>query len=98
MDLVVIGCQPFLCYLQFLVYKQMDQQEKQAVALQNLRHYFHFIKFEQTVGHMETAVTVYAHLCELKNRTDWAWKLYQQSINNNAAGILLIRLFTKHFL
>jgi len=102
MDLVVIDCLPFLFYLQFLVYRQMGQQDRQAVALQNLDHYFTFAWLEQIVGHRETALHVFAHCWELVNRSDKAWGDYQSSIKafhtNNAAWIHLIRLFRKHFL
>jgi len=102
MDQVVIDCQPFLFYLQYLVYRQMGQHDRQDEAWQNMKDYFTFIKQEQIRGHIETAFHVSAHCCELVNRSDVAWKLYQLSIqdcpNNNAAWIHLIRLFRKHFM
>jgi len=101
MDLVVIDCQLLLYYLQFLVYRQMGQQDRQAVALQNLSRYFKFSRQEKKIGHIETAANVAAHCCELMNRPDKAWIIYKQSLelcpNNNAAWMHLITLFRKHF-
>jgi len=102
MDLVVIDCQPFLFYLQFLLYRQMGRHKKQESALINLYRYIFFTKLEDSQGHLETAFNVAGHCWELENRPDLAWKCYQWSIrlypNNNAAWVHLIRLFQKYFL
>jgi len=102
MDLVVIDCLPFLFYLQFLVYRQMGQPDRQVKAMQNLQHYITFAWLQLIVGHKETALHVAAHCCELLNRSDVAWHCYNWSIqicpNNNVAWIHLVRLFKEHFL
>jgi len=104
MDQVVIDCQPFLYYLQFLVYTQMGQPYRQLKAMQNQGDYFTCLKQKQIRGHGDTAANVLAHCIELvdwSNFSNMAWKRYQMSIrtypNNNAAWIHLIRLFRKHF-
>jgi len=88
MDLVVIDCVPFLHYLQYLVYRQLDQPARKMAALQKLEDYVG--QPRGTPGHVDTAIHVLAHCCELENQPDDAFFYYQQSVlhypRNNIAN------------
>jgi len=106
MDLVVTKCEPFLYYLQYLVYRQEGDLPRKQSAKSHLVHYTHHgvgkWLCDKALGHMDTALHMLAHCWELEDRPDVAWQLYQQSINiyptNNIAWVHLIRLFKKYFL
>jgi len=104
MDLVVIECEPFLFFLQYLVYRQKGNLSKRKSAMSHLVDFINNAKWlcDNAKGHMDTAFHVLAHCCELENRPDVAWQLYQRSINihptNNIAWVHLIRLFRKYLL
>jgi len=94
MDLVMINCVPFLYYLQYLVYRQLDQPVRKMTALQKLEDYVR--QPGGILGHGDTAGHVLAHCCELENQPDDAFDLYQQSVlhepRNNIANWHLARL------
>jgi len=94
MDLVMIDCVPFLHYLQYLVYRQLGQPARKMAALQKLRDYV--CQPGGILGHVDTAVHVLAHCCELENQPDAAFFYYQQSVlhepRNNIANWHLARL------
>jgi len=94
MDLVVIDCVPFLHYLQYLVYRQLDQPARKMTTLQKLCDYVH--QPGGTSGHTETSAHVLAHCWKLENQPDDALDLYQQSVlhypRNNIANWHLARL------
>jgi len=94
MDLVAIDCVPFLYYLQYLVYRQLNQPVCKMTALQKLRDYV--CRPGGILGHVDTAFHVLAHCWELENEPDEAYDLYQQSVHhfprNNIANWHLARL------
>jgi len=94
MDQVVIDCVPFLHYLQYLVYRQLDQPASKMAALQKLEDYVG--QPGGIAGHVDTAGHVLAHCWELENQHDEAYDLYQQSVlnypRNNIANWHLVRL------
>jgi len=94
MDQVMIDCVPFLHYLQYLVYRQLDQPVRKMTALQKLEDYVG--QPEGIGGHTDTAAHVLAHCRELENQPDAAFDLYQQSVQfyprNNIANWHLVRL------
>jgi len=100
MGLVVIDCVPFMYYLQYLVYRQLDQPERRLSAFTKLLDYIN--NFENEGGHLETLLNIIAHCWELEDLPDFAWNHYQQSLQqyprNNSAWIHLVRLFYKYFL
>jgi len=104
MDLVVIDCEPFLYYLQYLVYRQKGNLPRRLLAMFNLMDYINDDLGKDLCdiagGHMDTALHMLAHCWELEDRPDVAWQLYQRSINiyptNNPAWVHLIRLFRKY--
>jgi len=104
MDLVVIDCEPFLYYLQYLVYRQNGNQPRKLSAMYHMMDYICHQKRLSDIarGHIDTTFHMLAHCWELEDRPDVAWHLYQQSINiyptNNIAWAHLIRLFKKYFL
>ena len=106
MDLVLIDCEPFLYYLQYLVYREKSNLPRKQSAMSRLVYYFdHGLGKELcdiARGHRDTMLHMLAHCLELEDRPDVAWQLYQRSINiyptNNMAWVHLIRLFRKYFL
>ena len=94
MDLVMIDCVPFLYFLQYLVYRQLDQPVRKMAALQKLRDYV--CQPGGIQGHADTAIHVLARCCELENRPDAAFGYYQQSVQpfprNNITDWHLARL------
>ena len=104
MDLVVIECEPFLFFLQYLVYRQKGNLSRKKSAMSHLVDFIKNAKWlcDNAKGHMDTALHMLAHCWELEDRPDMAWKFYQGSINiyptNNIAWGHLIRLFRKYFL
>jgi len=93
MDLVVIDCVPFLHYLQYLVYRQLDQSVRKMTALQKLEDYV--CQPGGIHGHGDTACHVLAHCYELENQPDAAFFYYQPSVQvyprNNVANWHLTR-------
>jgi len=106
MDLVVIECEPFLYYLQYLVYRQKGNLPRRLLAMFNLMDYNHHglgkLLCDKAYGHMDTTLHMLAHCWELEDRPDVTRQLYQRSINiyptNNIARVHLIRLLRKYFL
>jgi len=106
MDRVVIECEPFLYYLQYLVYRQKGNlPRKQSARSQLIDYINHVLRkrlCDKAYGHMDTTFHMLAHCCELKNMPVKAWQFYQLSIyiypTNNIAWVHLIRLFRKYLL
>jgi len=105
MDLVVIDCEPFLYYLQYLVYREKGNLPRRLLAMFSMMDFTHNGLGKQNyeaLGHMDTTLHMLAHCLELEDRPDVAWQLYQRSIKihptNNIAWVHLIRLFRKYFL
>jgi len=94
MDLVVIDCVPFLHYLQYLVYRQLGQPARKMAAAQKIGDYV--CQPGGIEGHVDTALHVLAHFCELENQPDAAFDYYQQSLQhfprNNIGSWHLARL------
>ena len=94
MDLVVIDCVPFLYYLQYLIYRKLDDETGRFIAAANLESYVY--QPEGILGHSDTAIHVFAHIFELENQLHVAWSVYTESIKlfitNNAARFHLQRL------
>ncbi|XP_052815342.1 uncharacterized protein LOC128242290 [Mya arenaria] len=87
MDYAVIDCVPFIHYLQYLSYRQLNQHALKHAALQNLRKYV--LEDSKGHGHCDTAFNVLGNCEELENRIDLAWNCYTTSLQkyprNNAA-------------
>ena len=85
MELVVIGCEPALYYLQYLVYRQKGDVPRRQSAMFNLIKYIdHCLGqwvCDNARGNMDTTLHVLAYCWELEDRPDVAWHLYQRSIN-----------------
>ncbi|XP_052814438.1 uncharacterized protein LOC128241515 [Mya arenaria] len=97
MKYVVIDCIPFLYYLQYLTYRELDQPDRKHTALQNLNNYL--CNPGGVSGHVETVTNVLGHCYELENRPDMFWQCYTQSLHNhprnNAANWHVMRLLNQ---
>ncbi|XP_052817661.1 uncharacterized protein LOC128243766 [Mya arenaria] len=95
MDCAVIDCVPFLHYMQYLSYRQLNQHALKHAALQNLVECVRANSY--SYGHLDTTCNVLGHCYELENRIDIAWRCYTTSLNiyptNNAANWYVARLF-----
>ncbi|XP_052817662.1 uncharacterized protein LOC128243767 [Mya arenaria] len=87
-DYAVIDCVPFLHYLQYLSYRQLNRLALKHAALENLRKYV--CEDSNGHGHLDTACNVLGHCYELENRIDIACFCYTMSLEiyprNNAAN------------
>ncbi|XP_052762192.1 uncharacterized protein LOC128204823 [Mya arenaria] len=94
MDSAVTDSIPFLYYLQYLTYRQLGHQDRKLTAMWKLRHYINHDS--EGYGHIETAINMLGHCCELENRLDMAWQCYSVSRraypHNNAANWHIMRL------
>ncbi|XP_052814316.1 uncharacterized protein LOC128241435 isoform X2 [Mya arenaria] len=97
MKYAVIDCIPFLYYLQYLTYRELDHLDRKYTALQNLSNYLY--NPGGVGGHTETVANVLGHCYELENRPDMFWQCYSQSLShhprNNAANWHVIRLLNQ---
>ncbi|XP_052780381.1 uncharacterized protein LOC128217333 [Mya arenaria] len=97
MDYIVIDCVPFLYYLQYLTYRQLNMPLRQQAARDHLKHYVFFES--KGHGHIDTAFNMLGHCCELENRLDRAWICYTESLllysRNNAAKWHIARLLNR---
>ncbi|XP_052816087.1 uncharacterized protein LOC128242799 [Mya arenaria] len=98
MDLVMIDCIPFLYYLQYLTYRQLNMRYRKHAAQEKLHHYiYHYIYTESYChGHIDTALNMLGNCYELENRLDVAWICYLTSLEicprNNAANWHVARI------
>ncbi|XP_052816756.1 uncharacterized protein LOC128243192 [Mya arenaria] len=94
MDLAVIDCIPFLYYLQYLTYRQLNMHHRKDAVRAKLHHYIH--TDSQGHGHIETALNMMGNCYELENRLDVAWMCYSTSLEiyprNNAANWHVARI------
>ncbi|XP_052814141.1 uncharacterized protein LOC128241232 [Mya arenaria] len=97
MKYVVIDCIPFLYYLQYLTYRQLDQPVRKYTTLQNLENYL--CKPGGVSGHVETVCNVLGHCYELENRPDMFWQYYSHPLRihprNNSANWHVMRLLNQ---
>ncbi|XP_052818092.1 uncharacterized protein LOC128244116 [Mya arenaria] len=95
MDCAVIDCVPFLYYMQYLSYRQLNQQALKNTACQNLHKYA--FQDSKGYGHYDTVFNILGHCYELENWIDKAWICYKNSLKiyprNNAAKWHVARLF-----
>ncbi|XP_052819034.1 uncharacterized protein LOC128244925 [Mya arenaria] len=93
MDLVVVDCTPFLHYLQFLTYMQLNHHDRAKEEMLKLVRY---IANNFGFGHTDTSLNMIGHCCEQVSWLDGAWKCYGKSLQlyplNNAAKWHLARL------
>ncbi|XP_052819216.1 uncharacterized protein LOC128245046 [Mya arenaria] len=97
MDSAVIDCVPFLHYLQYLTYRQLDMHNRKHAALEKLENYIYVDS--ECNGHIDTALNMLGNCYELENILDVAWTKYAESLTiyprNNAANWHVARLFHK---
>ncbi|XP_052765455.1 uncharacterized protein LOC128206812 [Mya arenaria] len=74
---VAIDSEPFLYYLQYLTYRQLNQGEMKLAAFQKL---FNLIGLQVGLGHPETFSNVLGHCFEMENMPAWAEQCYRNSL------------------
>ncbi|XP_052792908.1 uncharacterized protein LOC128226862 [Mya arenaria] len=94
MDLAIVDPIPFLYYLQYITFKQLDQSDNMSAALHKLEDYV--MDHSDKGCHAETAANLLGHCYELAGDHWAAYHYYcesrEKSPNNNAAHRHIHRL------
>jgi tetratricopeptide (TPR) repeat protein len=98
MDWAVVDSVPYLYFLQYKVYSQLQRPAEQLHALNQL---IWTINSEPNLCHRETALNLLGQCMEQENRMDAALCCYMMSLNvrgrNNAAKWHVCRLLARIF-
>jgi hypothetical protein len=96
MDWATVDSLPFLHFLQYKTYGQLQRRSDQQRALNDL---IVTIETETNLRHRETALNILGQCFEKENRNQDALNSYVRSLNvkqkNNAAGLHICRLLAK---
>ncbi|KAH3751828.1 hypothetical protein DPMN_186404 [Dreissena polymorpha] len=95
-DSICVQIQPYLYYLQYLTYRELNQEHKQSEALTKLSIFTEINKFTGFVSHFDTSLNMLGHCFELEKKFESAWMTYKTSLHmlpeKNAAVLHIIRL------
>jgi tetratricopeptide (TPR) repeat protein len=95
MDWSVVDSLPFLYFLQYKVYRQLQRYQDQQHALNKLAN---TIETDRNLGHKETGLNILGLCMEQENRPKKALKCYllslRQRARNNVAKIHICRLLS----
>ncbi|XP_052226415.1 uncharacterized protein LOC127841554 isoform X1 [Dreissena polymorpha] len=104
-DCICVQIKPYLYYLQYLTYKELQQEPYKSKALMKLSMYTNFITSTRLssskggnifLSHFDTSLNMLGHCLELEQKLESAWKTYVISLKmlpeRNAAVLHIIRL------
>jgi hypothetical protein len=98
MHWAVVDSLPYLHFLQYKVYNQLQRHDDKVRAIYNMAH---TISTEDNLGHKETALNLLGQCMEQENRTQDALFCYTMSLNvrrrNNVAKWHVCRLLARQF-
>jgi len=90
MDWAVVDARPFLLYLQYLTYRGLGVRHRKLEAYHRLADIVTSIDKRRQLYHLETALNLYGHCCELEGNVYRALQVYNASLRvqprNNAAN------------
>ncbi|XP_052817732.1 uncharacterized protein LOC128243812 [Mya arenaria] len=96
MDAAVVDAIPFLHYLQYVAYRELDFPFLALDALTALFNYVVGTEDTFRIGHTETSWCLLGHCFEMEGDLKRAWKFYRNSIHlfpfNNAANWHILKL------
>jgi tetratricopeptide (TPR) repeat protein len=95
MDWAVVDSLPFLYFLQYKIYRQLQRHQDQQQALSN---FIRTIETDKNLQHRETALNILGQCMEQENRPQQALNCYllslQQRARHNVANLHICKLLS----